>query len=110
MNEVKTGLVRRLMDGDSLAHKMMDAMATVLPPGDALLRELHDRLPELQREIEQLYDVHTEDDLRAALAFHESPAGKRFRAHQDRLVLDSMKLGQTWGERVATEFAARTSP
>ncbi|WP_309891546.1 DUF2059 domain-containing protein [Archangium sp.] len=43
----------------------------------------------------------TEEDLDAAIAFHESPAGRRFIAAQPLVLQESMKLGEQWGVQLA---------
>ncbi len=43
----------------------------------------------------------TEEDLDAAIAFHESPAGRRFIAAQPLVLQESMKLGEQWGVHLA---------
>jgi len=43
----------------------------------------------------------SEEDLDAAIAFHESPAGRRFIAAQPLVLQESMKLGEQWGLHLA---------
>lgn len=43
----------------------------------------------------------SEEDLDAAIAFHESPAGRRFIAAQPFVLQESMKLGEQWGLHLA---------
>jgi hypothetical protein len=43
----------------------------------------------------------SEEDLDAAIAFHESPAGRRFIAAQPLVLQESMQLGEQWGLHLA---------
>ncbi len=43
----------------------------------------------------------SEEDLDAAITFHESPAGKRFLAAQPLLMQEAKEVGEQWGVRLA---------
>jgi hypothetical protein len=43
----------------------------------------------------------SEEDLDAAIAFHESPAGQRFLAAQPRVMREARRVGEQWGLRLA---------
>ena len=45
----------------------------------------------------------TEEDLDAAITFHESPAGKRFHAAQPLVMQEAKAVGELWGMRLAEE-------
>jgi hypothetical protein len=48
-----------------------------------------------------LYDQHfSEDDLKVALAFYDSPAGKRLAEKAPLLFMEGMRLGQQWGTEI----------
>jgi hypothetical protein len=62
-------------------------------------------LAEKQSMVDMLVPVYmrhlNEEDLDAAIAFHESPAGKRFLAAQPQLLQEAKEIGEQWGVRLA---------
>jgi hypothetical protein len=44
-----------------------------------------------------------EEDLDAAIAFHESPAGKRFLAAQPQVLEEAKAVGEKWGVKLAEQ-------
>jgi len=42
-------------------------------------------------------------DIEELIRFYSSPAGQRFLSKQPVILQESMKIGQTWGEKIATQ-------
>ena len=62
---------------------------------------------ELIEKIIPLYDkYYTIEDLKAVNAFYESPAGQKVLANLPRIMQESMKIGQEWGEKLGKQAAA----
>ncbi|WP_375769433.1 DUF2059 domain-containing protein [Archangium gephyra] len=103
--------VRRLMaatGAEDTGRMMMDMMtqhfqrASNIPPG------FLEKFREVAREesmVDLLVPVYmkhfSEEDLDAAIAFHESPAGKRFLAAQPLVLQEAKEVGEQWGVRLA---------
>ncbi len=47
------------------------------------------------------------EDVKALLAFYESPAGKKLIAVQPAITAESMEVGQAWGQAVAMKVVAK---
>jgi hypothetical protein len=64
-------------------------------------------LAERQSMVDMLVPVYmkhlNEEDLDAAIAFHESPAGKRFLAAQPQVMQEAKEVGEKWGVRLAEQ-------
>lgn len=61
---------------------------------------------QLLNDLIPLYDkYYTLDDLKAANAFYESPAGRHFLAATPQLMRESMQIGQAWGQKVGQRVA-----
>jgi hypothetical protein len=61
---------------------------------------------ELIDKIIPLYDkYYSLEDLKAANAFYESPAGQRILKATPQLMQESMKIGQEWGRKLGEEVA-----
>ncbi|PTL75491.1 DUF2059 domain-containing protein [Vitiosangium sp. GDMCC 1.1324] len=103
--------VRRLMvltGAEDSGKQMLDLMTTQfsqmshIPPG---FMEKFREVAEEESIVDLLVPVYmkhlSEEDLDAAIAFHESPAGKRFLAAQPRLLEEAKEIGEQWGMNLA---------
>jgi uncharacterized protein len=103
--------VRRLMTltgAEDTGKQMLDMMSrhfeqmSNVPPG---FMEKFREVAAEESMVDLLVPVYlkhfSEEDLDAAIAFHESPAGKRFIAAQPLVIQESMKLGEQWGAHLA---------
>jgi hypothetical protein len=103
--------VRRLMaatGAENSGRMMLDMMtqhferSSSIPPG---FLEKFREVAQEESMVDLLVPVYmkhfTEEDLDAALAFHESPAGKRFLAAQPRVLQEAKEVGEQWGVRLA---------
>ena len=108
---VKERKVRRLMvlTGAEASGKMMfDMMASHfehsarMPPGFLeKFREVEAR-ESLVDQLVPVYMKHlSEEDLDAAIDFHESAAGRRFLAAQPVVMKEAKEVGEAWGVRLA---------
>lgn len=60
---------------------------------------------ELVEMLVPIYQKHISlPDLKAIIAFYQSPAGKRFSEKTPVIIQESMQLGQQWGMKLAQEF------
>jgi len=63
---------------------------------------------ELVEMVVPIYKQHlSHDDIRGAIAFYESPAGKHLVANQPAILQDSMAAGQQWGQRLSQRALAK---
>jgi hypothetical protein len=63
---------------------------------------------ELIEMIVPIYKKHlSHDDIRASIAFYESPAGRHLVANQPAILQDSMAVGQQWGQRLSQRAMAK---
>ena len=70
--------------------------------------DLAPRFSELTNEVATLYATHfTEDELKAILAFYESPVGKKLLVTQPRLIDSSMKFAGDWANKLSGEVTAK---
>jgi hypothetical protein len=61
---------------------------------------------DLQERLISIYDRYfTKDDLKAALAFYQTPSGQKMLSEMPALVRDSMAAGQEWGRKTGEEAA-----
>jgi uncharacterized protein len=103
--------VRRLMaltGAEDTGRQMMDMMtshfsqASSIPPG---FMEKFREVAEQESIVDLLVPVYmkhfSEEDLDAAITFHESPAGKRFLAAQPRVLQEAKEVGEQWGVQLA---------
>ena len=59
-------------------------------------------MDELTEKIIPIYDKHlSQEDIRAAIAFYESPAGRRMIASQPLILQESMAVGMEWGRELS---------
>lgn len=60
---------------------------------------------ELLEMLVPIYQKHISlPDLKAVIAFYQSPAGKRFSEKTPLIMQESMQVGQQWGIRLAEQF------
>ncbi|WNG53476.1 DUF2059 domain-containing protein [Archangium gephyra] len=103
--------VRRLMaltGAEDTGRQMMDMMtghfekSSSIPPG---FMEKFREVAQRESIVDMLVPVYmkhfSEEDLDAAITFHESPAGKRFLAAQPRVMEEAKEVGEQWGVRLA---------
>jgi hypothetical protein len=66
--------------------------------------QLQPRFSELTHEVALLYATHfTEAELKAILAFYQSPAGKKLLAIQPQVIDSSMAFAQNWANKLSDE-------
>jgi hypothetical protein len=55
-----------------------------------------------------IYQKHfTEEDLKATIAFYETPAGQKLALESPMVVRESMQAGQQWGQKLGADFAKK---
>jgi hypothetical protein len=70
--------------------------------------DLAPRQAELNDEVARLYAVNFSDqELRAIIAFYQSPPGKKMLAQQPQVVDASMKFAQTWSNSLSEEVVGK---
>jgi hypothetical protein len=73
-----------------------------------LREDLKPRFVELTDDVAKEYATNfTEPELKAILAFYQSPAGKRLLERQPKVVDSSMKFAQTWANKLSDEVVAK---
>jgi len=73
-----------------------------------LRTELAPRFAEINDEVAHEYATHfTEQELKAILAFYETPAGKKLLQEQPSVVNQSMKFAQDWANKLSTEVTEK---
>lgn len=73
-----------------------------------LRTELAPRFVEITDEVAHAYVTHfTEQELKAILAFYETPAGKKLLQEQPAVANESMKFAQDWANKLSTEVTAK---
>ncbi|ATB30014.1 DUF2059 domain-containing protein [Melittangium boletus] len=103
--------VRRLMaltGAEASGRMMFELMAdhfqrsAELPPGFVeKFREVAAR-ESLVDQLVPIYMKHlSEEDVDAAIAFHESASGRRFLAAQPQVMQEAKEVGEEWGVRLA---------
>ncbi|AKI98996.1 Hypothetical protein AA314_00623 [Archangium gephyra] len=103
--------VRRLMvltGAEDTGRQMLEMMtshfeqSSSIPPG---FMEKFREAAQQESIVDLLVPVYmkhfSEEDLDAAITFHESPAGKRFLAAQPRVLQEAKEVGEQWGVRLA---------
>ena len=59
---------------------------------------------DLFEQIVPVYDKHLSlADIKGLITFYTSPVGKKFVAVQPQLVAESMEVGRSWGQKLATQ-------
>jgi hypothetical protein len=75
---------------------------------EKLRTDLAPRLVELSDEVAKLYASNfTEPELKAILAFYQSPAGKKLLTQQPKVVDASMKFAQDWANKLSDEVIGK---
>ena len=70
--------------------------------------ELAPRFSELSDEMAMLYATHfTEPELKAILAFYQSPVGKKLLVEQPTVVDASMRFAQDWANKLSDQVIAK---
>lgn len=73
-----------------------------------LRTQLAPRFSELTDEVAKIYAANfSEQELKAILAFYESPAGKKLLQRQPQVVDQSMKFAQSWANKLSEEVVAK---
>jgi hypothetical protein len=102
--------------------RLTDTYRAVLPQLFAQFRAINDKVPaevwnELQKEMEgsvaevqdllvPVYKKHfTQADIRALIAFYETPIGRKFAEKQAPLYQESTQAGQAWGQSIGQKVA-----
>lgn len=91
--------------GIQVIQNMLPAMKKMLPQvpesfWNEFMKEVNP--DELISAIVPIYQKHyTEKDIRAAIDFYQSPAGRRLVEKQPLVMQESMQAGQQWGEQMA---------
>ncbi|HEX5750874.1 MAG TPA: DUF2059 domain-containing protein [Archangium sp.] len=103
--------VRRLMaltGAEDTGQQMLEMMTSHFSQSASLPPGFLEKFREVAREesiVDLLVPVYmkhfSEEDLDAAISFHESPAGKRFLAAQPRVLQEAKEVGEEWGVRLA---------
>ncbi len=104
--------IRHLLDatgagkiGVQVMAQMLSSFRTSMPsvPGsfwDDFQKRIHPE--QLVDMVVPIYDRHfTDADIKALIAFYETPAGKKFIAATPAITQESMAAGQAWGKQVA---------
>jgi hypothetical protein len=75
---------------------------------EKLRTDLAPRFVELSDEVAKLYATNfTEPELKAILAFYQSPAGKKLLTQQPKVVDASMKFAQDWANKLSDEVIGK---
>jgi hypothetical protein len=70
--------------------------------------DLAPRFAELEDEVAKLYATNfTDQELKAILAFYQSPVGKKLLDQQPKVVDASMKFAQDWANKLSDEVIAK---
>jgi uncharacterized protein len=97
--------------GEQILGQMLDIFRKGHPEVPAeMWSELQKAFGEedLMKELVGVYDKHlTHDDIKALLAFFESPAGRKLIKVQPLIMQDSMAIGQAWGARAGERLQQR---
>ena len=65
----------------------------------AVKKEVFDvEVAELNKQLIPIYKKHfTQDDVKAIIAFYETPVGKKLAQETPQITVESMQLSQSWG-------------
>ncbi|MES2645172.1 MAG: DUF2059 domain-containing protein [Myxococcota bacterium] len=99
----------------SMGIQMMDQMMVSLKPmapglpdafWDGVKSEF--KADELINLVVPIYARHlSHDDVKALIAFYQSPAGKKMIQVQPMIMSESMEVGQAWGQQIAMRVVTR---
>ena len=105
----------KLTGADKLGEQVLQQMIASLKPlapnvPEEFWTQFHQEF-DMNKMIDLLIPVYTKhlthEDVQAAIAFYETPAGKNLIAAQPKIVADSMVIGQRWGQELAQKIMAR---
>ena len=75
---------------------------------DKMREDLKSRFVEITNEVARQYATNfTEPELKAILAFYQSPAGKKLLERQPTVVNSSMKFAQDWANKLSDEVVPK---
>lgn len=96
--------VLRVIEASGSAAQMKMAKAQILQmvPAEkqaAFLVEFDASLPSFYEKLVKVYtDTYTKEDIKAMLAFYDSPVGKKITSKSDELTAASTTAAQEWGQ------------
>jgi uncharacterized protein len=119
VDPAKAALIRRLLDVTKTAAVAVSAMEAQMPAQRAAMPQVppefwdefairaRKEMPRLVELMVPIYDQHfSTEQLRALLAFYESPLGRHFISVQPAVTTQSIQAGQQWGAQLGAEIAA----
>ena len=73
-----------------------------------LKKEVFDvEVAELNKQLIPIYKKHfTQEDVKAIIAFYETPAGKKLAEQTPQITVESMQFTQTWGMGLFSKIQA----
>ena len=75
---------------------------------DEMEKDMIKEMDDLYDKIAVIYDKHfTEDDLKAIIAFYESPIGKKMVKEMPEIMQESMDVGRIWGEEIGRKIGEK---
>lgn len=90
------------MSGSAAQMKIAREQILKMVPADkqaAFLIEFDASLPALYDKLVKVYtDVYTKEDIKAMIAFYETPVGKKMTSKAGELAEKSQAAGQEWGQ------------
>lgn len=97
-----------LTGAEDMGQQMLELMTRQFEEMSSLPPDFLEKFREVARQesiVDMLVPVYmkhfSEEDLDAAITFHESPAGKRFLAAQPLVMTEAQEVGERWGVRLA---------
>ncbi|HSI04056.1 MAG: DUF2059 domain-containing protein [Myxococcota bacterium] len=110
--------IRRLMEltttselAGQITQQMLESFkAAFTKVPDATWTELKKELTpdDLLAKIGAVYDRHfSHDDIKALIAFYETPLGKKLLKELPAVTLESLEVGQTWGRAMGQRMMER---
>lgn len=97
--------------GEQVFRHMMESLKPLAPNVPEEFWTQIDQELNMNEMIDLLIPVYakhlTHEDVQAAIAFYETPAGKNLIAAQPKIVADSMVVGQRWGQELAQKVMGR---
>ena len=90
------------LSGSAAQMKVAKEQILKMIPADkqaAFLVEFEASLPGLYDKLAKVYmDAYTKEDIKAMLAFYDSPVGKKITAKSDEITSKSQAAAQEWGQ------------
>jgi hypothetical protein len=75
---------------------------------DDMEKDMIKEMDDLYEKVAVIYDKHfTEDDLKAIIAFYESPIGKKMVKETPEIIRESMDVGRIWGEEIGRKIGEK---